>query len=348
MSGEAIPYRDVAVWGQGTTTVLFGRAYSDVDRDFKVAAQEFRGAELVIIGSSRVMYTRKEFFRPEVSFYNAGGAARWPEGLEYFLASLPKNKKPRVIVVGLDQRWFMSDFLGEETDLFIHEDAAWSQFFGYAWKRIYIDYLAGKFSLRDILRDRTSGHFVGLNARARNNGFRNDGSYRSGQFLGDPGSVNKVAADIKGIIERIDQSTYDFDYTDELNNKSLKAIEEFLAVCKNENIEVIGYLSPYPAGIYEKISQAAGTAQKSRDRLENTLQSLFKAHKFTFYDLSNPRIFDGKDEEFIDAWHGSDKTFARLYLWLSEKNGTLGRLVDRSVLKKALQNSRDTYQVFND
>lgn len=349
--------KKVAEQQLSSSPVLFGRAYSDVDKNFKILSAKLRGAQVLALGTSRVMNIRSEFFRPEITFYNAGGGAKESGDLVNFLESLPPEKRPKFIILGTDQRWFKPGFKPESTDInqvfVLHRsstanDPAWEQFFIYGWRKIYLDYFQKKFRLSDVFQNKTDMSQVGLNAIANGNGFRNDGSFYYNDFINNPDKQTILKSSIDEILARIKPGQNNLEYGSELDTKSLQNVEDFLTACKKYHIIVIGYMPPYALVAYQKIQAIDSLDKAVADNLSRTLENLFNHYGFNFYDLSDMKKFGGKDEELIDSQHGSDKTYARIFISLAEQDSVLNDFVDSPKLKEALRLSTDNQQIFGD
>src|SRR5687768_13974749 len=72
-SGEFTPVEKVIrMQSTATTPVLFGRAYSDPTARYKLQSVVHRKPEVLVLGTSRVMALRGDFFRDGTQFFNAG------------------------------------------------------------------------------------------------------------------------------------------------------------------------------------------------------------------------------------------------------------------------------------
>lgn len=343
-SGEAIPLGEVIALQSGEKSALFGRAYSDVDQAYKIQTQSMRGADVVVIGSSRAMYIRREFFLPEVTFYNAGGVARNVNGFHEFLLNVPKEKYPKIILMGIDQRWFRSDYAPPKDAIDVHADHAWKEFFKYSWKKIYQDYVQNKFVFADLFKDQSNLRLIGLTALASGSGFRSDGSQYSRGFIDSPSKMKMLKSKVDSAITEVVGGRINFDYGNEINEKSVHAVESFLNECAKNNIIVIGYMSPHAPSLYKKI-QEVNKLQSSV--LTSTLEEVFARNGFVLYDLSDVSPYLGTDDEFIgDPWHGGDKLFAKVFAGLTLNNLTLKNIVDVTRLNDVIASSTDPHTVF--
>lgn len=329
---------------QAAQPVLFGRAYTDVDRNYKIATQRLRGAEVVALGSSRAMYIRENFFIPGTNFYNAGGAVRTPDELAVFLKGLSLDKHPKIIILGLDQRWFKENFSGR-ANLSL-SDPAWDQFWAHAWKQLYVDYLNSKYHISELWLGGEVGaeRRVGLMAITYGNGFREDGSFSSRSFFGDMDAQGEIAQEIKRIRGEVFERKSDFEYSSKINKDSLLYVEEFLESCKKNNITVVGYLSPYAPSVG---SALRGDSEMNARMLglDHTLANMFHGKGHTFYDTSDSTDIGAHDEEFIDPWHGSDKVYARLLLYLAKKDPTLKSIIGAEELFRRMENASGNFEI---
>ena len=90
--------------------VLYGLAFSDHNVEYKFRRLILIDPEIAIIGTSRVMQFRQDFFEND-SFYNAGGVISTIGQLEPLLRQLVEEGiVPDTIIVGLDQYFFNANW----------------------------------------------------------------------------------------------------------------------------------------------------------------------------------------------------------------------------------------------
>ncbi|MDP6342131.1 MAG: hypothetical protein QF491_01265, partial [Alphaproteobacteria bacterium] len=102
-AGEFLPLAEI-VARQQTDGDIYGSALHDDEFDYKLVLATTRRAEVMALGSSRILQLRQEFFSR--SFTNAGRAmSSLREGEEY-LAALAVASRPRLMILGVDPWWF--------------------------------------------------------------------------------------------------------------------------------------------------------------------------------------------------------------------------------------------------
>ncbi len=346
-TGEFVSYDAVANAQARGENSIWSRAYSDVDREFKTVSATYRGAAVVVLGSSRVMTIRSGFFTPETTFYNAGGAAQWPAEPKEFISSIPRDRQPRLILLGVDQRWF-SDSVGvgiAPIGVEKANDPAMREFLHYSWKKFYQDYVRGKFSLRDIFKKPGGVERIGFNAVVYNSGFRGDGSMFYGKFLDDPKNGAKVKTLIDEKVATVLAGKSNFEYSDRVNEHTLASIDEFLSECRRRGITVVGFMPPYAHGVYERVMSVPGPDKRVADLVSKRLDETFAAQGATFYDLSDPASFGGSDSELFDIVHGMDKMSARIVSTLGKRDPAFSAFVDPVTLDATIASSTSDYEV---
>ena len=91
--------------------VLHGPAYTNsapyVKRQGLLAV---RAPEVVALGNSRVLQFRREFFRPDVRFYNSGSAVVRLMHFRAFLEALPREVLPETLLIATDTSYFNTKF----------------------------------------------------------------------------------------------------------------------------------------------------------------------------------------------------------------------------------------------
>jgi hypothetical protein len=196
------------------------------------------------------------------------------------------------------------------------------------WKTFYRDYHTGKFTLSDLLeRARKYPTRVGLNALINSAGFRHDGSSAPHEAPDEAERTRILQADIAGRAEGISLTGNSYEYGTRLSPFGLEAIERFLVATKRRDIQVIGFLPPHATILTEKIRALGNANSESMTKLPGTLERIFAKYHYSFYDLSDPRIFGSNDLELIDAIHGSEKMYGKLTQYLAEHDPQMRKIV---------------------
>jgi hypothetical protein len=314
--------------------VLYGPAYTDCAQQLKMVGTLESKAEVLLLGTSRSLQVRREFFK--APFYNAGAVVAVVGHLREFLAKVPASAQPKVIVLLLDQF-----FLNEETDKHVRADyrpldeALGScvpplTFLEESWPRFYRDLLARKISpslLSDPHRER-----VGVRAKALVSGYRPDGSFR----IPGPEPFDEVR-------DRMAKGRHRYEPLAHPSASMIEELDRFLAECRRRGIDVVGILPPYAPTIWDEM-HAIGKWPYV-DEVAGVLAPRFAAHGHAVYDYSDTRGIGLTDREFYDGFHGSERAFGAIFADAAKKDPTLARVVDVEGLERMLAASSDPFSI---
>lgn len=353
LSGEWYSARAVENLMNQPEPVLIGQAYSNFGPFFQVDQVKQRAPEILALGNSHVGQFRAVFFRDPSAFYNATGAVAVLSDYRNFIQQLTET--PKIIVVNMEPGMFNDD---EQNNLMsrpnpytshegFYDPLVESLFRNGGWWRIYTDYAAGKFTLSEVYRSsQSSVRTVGLRAIATGEGETNDGSSYWGNALSDPHTKEKTQEQIKSVVEAITNTKSD-GYGKTISDAGLTELREFLALCKSRDITVIGFLPPLAHAVYVDMQQHPHAIYAdSFINLASTLKSTYKEYGFDFYDFRDIATFGSSDDEMIEAKHGGEKMYLRLFIAMAKKSPSLQPLVDVSYLEKRLQTATSSYIVF--
>jgi hypothetical protein len=355
--------------------MLAGSAYTNYLRELKTYETKARRPKVLALGSSRVGQFRSGFLRNPGVFYNASLATNSFVSYRYFIEHLGPPF-PEIVIVDMLQSYFgpadprfpvvapnpfESDGdrahgsasvagwrtgIGDVVDGF---DAVIGTFFrDGAWWKVYADYAAGKFTLRDVFGTRDPRvTVVGLRARTTDDGTLNDGSDRYGKIITNSGERKKVQNDIAAMVAAVTDGSAAYDYGPAISADAIEVLTEFLQSCKDRGIFVIGFLPPMPHAMYEAM-QARPTAAfaESFRTLSGRLKDIHGAYGFDFYNFEDPHAYGGSDDEMVNATHGSEKMYLRLFIEMAEHSRPLSAFVDVPALKATLGRTKGDYEVF--
>lgn len=281
--------------------LMLGLAYSNPAKYYKLQSLIARNAELVMMGNSHVMAAREDFFKPR-SFYNAAvGGSRLPD-FERLISQVPQDRQPKVIIVGLDPFFAKPDFdwSQKEEDRFDRRAGSLDaiRILGTSWKNVYSDLLSKKFSLSQLTASRKGKDEVaqiGLEAIVHGSGFLNDGAYYNPKA---PGPATEDTPDYSHLKEG---ETYD--------ERGLEMLEQFLDICYQRHIHVVGFLPPARERVYETLNASGYVYWKE---LPTKLEPMFSRRGFSVFDFSRPSSYGGDDSEFYDDFHASEAAYSRI------------------------------------
>ncbi len=339
----------IALQSDSAEPVLFGRAYSDPTARYKLESVLQRKPEIVILGTSRVLALRSALFDKEVRVFNAGNGVTRLRHYRLFLRKLPPDRTPRVIVLGLDQYLFNSNFDSLAPD---DMEEQWNterprraDFFA-SWKTLYADHMRGKFAVKDIFAS-TSERRIGINAIVHANAFRNDGSYNWGQLIANPADPENPDYGFQNTFDRIAKGDRRFQYAEHVAEDNVAELRRFLADCRDRNIHVVAFLPPFAHAVYEKM-RSMPIDYGYLSALPARLQPVFAEFGYTFFDFSDLASLGSPDSETIDGFHGSEKAYVRLFVRLIEGDPVLRSFArDPDYLIARIERASGDHQVFS-
>lgn len=322
---------------------LFSFAYNAATfYPYKKKLVEISNPKVITLGSSRVMQFREEFFTPPSSFINAGGAGKSLEDIENFVKALTSTSSINVIILGLDKELLESPYHSKEI---IKERILPVRFISIAVsmsRRIYLDYFAHKYSIRDLYDTSTHTNHIGLAALLHRDGFRKDGSYRYGGASVNPARLANVEAEIIAKKDNIENSVITPTDTTKNIEQNIQALKRILKDAKEKKIIVLGIMPPYPTDIYDALDKH----DESFKVVSGEIWKSFRDNNFLFFDLSSIKTFGGKETEFVDAIHGTDTMHLKMIIYLIEQTNVLDKYTDIKSLKDILKKTKGDFLQF--
>ena len=299
------------------------------------------------LGSSRVLQFRENMF--DSSFYNAGYTISSIADFKPFIESLPQNKRPRYLVVGLDQWMFNASFDSLKTRPL---PESWQKSFTFypqifpSYKTFYGDFFDHKFTFNGLLENSDSCKKIGLNAKMHNTGFRNDGSMYYGEQISKLILKDTTASDYNysNTFDRIAKGERRFQYCKSVNENALTELDNFLGYCKHQNIIVIAFLPPYADRVYSKM-MASGDYEYLRD-IYSRIKPYFQKYNYEVYDFSKVSDFNSSDNETIDGFHGGELCYQKLLISMLDSGSKLNEVTNVARLRKDVQNKKNNYAIY--
>lgn len=350
--GEFTSIEDVATQQLNNHEIVFSA--DEVFSPYKWHMIQRRSPKLLILGSSRVMSFRSQFFHlDEENVYNAGMSLGNIWRVMWVLDQLKaQSQLPETLIVGFDQDWFVPGRSATDEDdaIDIPDPAPTMPNLEKLFNRIRAvvgDMLENQIMLADVL-DRRDPFYnaltIGYNGITRSTGFRWDGS----RVL-NPINLNGLPDENRffNTRERITIGSERMTYSDEPNLQSLEAVQQLIAFCHENDIDLIAFMPPFPPTIYTEIQATGnyGYIPKTIDYLTN----LFAETDFAYFDFTDGHLPNVADEHYLDGTHGSEFVYLNLYLeMLKQRDDVLGAYSDADYLEPfALRPSeRSQYEVF--
>ncbi|MFH1642600.1 MAG: hypothetical protein ABIC04_06920 [Nanoarchaeota archaeon] len=318
--------------------ILYGKAYSNEQSLYKLKLINSNKCEVISLGTSRVMQFRSHFFND--SFCNAGGGIYNINDAKEFLENVDKKKLPKLIILELDQNFFHEKSLDDRQSF--KETKWYFLFIPQNTFKIYLDILNKKINFSKLRNERTH---IGLTAIMRGDGFRKDGSYFYNDTITKNESVElRIASTLNNV--RSIHGYGRFIKNVEFDNESLGELKPVLDLCKNNNIQVIGFLPPFAKEVWSEIEKYKENYQYMF-KIEKNVKPLFETYGYDFYDFSDLDDINAPNCEIIDDLHGSEKAYLRILIRMAETNNELLKFVDLNYLNRKLAKSEGCFLTYN-
>jgi hypothetical protein len=303
---------------------VFGLAYSDPAREYKLHQILKQKPAVLAVGTSRVMQVRSFFFKDPAHFFNGGGVIANVGDLQCLADELSRDQyRPELIILSVDQNFFNARWDDLKTPCKYEPHRNFLQLFTNSLKKFYSDLYDGKISVGKVF---SSTDHIGLNAIMNGNGFRYDGSYAYEKtydkvFRGDTVSFADVEKRIKRGINK-------FEWGNEVNPEAVDVLANFQAYCRQNNISLVMFFPPYPDQIYQTM------VQSGKYNYLQQLDSAMEKRQLRVYNFSSLARLGATDKEAVDGFHGSEVAYLRLVRELCLRGETtLQKYVDTTQFK---------------
>lgn len=311
---------DATVRGE---VALYGLGYRDDTRAYKQRVTAQKKADFLVLGTSRAMQFRAQFFKTD-SFYNAGGATAYLPQMLFFLQSLPEESLPSHLLLVLDQ-YFYNETWGNtnverDSAPFVFQEADT----GYSFRRMLTGYPDSKYSLRQVLQ--TPRGVYGMSAAGKNAGFYADGSYSYGTALLHPEQALDYG--FKNTLSRIDRGIDRFEYGAAVSAENVAATATLLQFCAEKGIAVTAILPPYAPTVWQAMQTSGNYGYLNQ--LSPVLLPLFASYGFELFDYSY--LPETNDAQYVDGFHGSDRVYAAVCVRLAKDSAHLRDFLDENAL----------------
>jgi hypothetical protein len=315
--------------------VLYGPAYSDCTENLKMTGLLEAKADVLSLGTSRSVQLRSELFAK--SFYNAGGTTPRAESLREFLAMVPRDAQPKLVVLVLDQFFVNADTdkhsaaefrpLGEALSACVPK----ARFLGENWMRPYRDVLARKIPASLVLGAPRADR-LGVRAQVQGSGYRRDGSF---QIAGRE-SFDEVR-------DRMAKGVRRYEPAEEISEPLAAEVERFAADARARGIDVVAIMPPWAPTIYDEM-HAIGK-WRYVDKVQAALAPRFAAHGQAIYDYSDVRDLGLGDDAFYDGHHPSERVWGVILLDVAKKDDRIAKAIDAARIEQMLHASADSLSI---
>lgn len=324
---------------------LIGYAYNEKNYKFlKYKVLDIRKKNKIwALGSSRILQFREAMFNE--SFYNAGYTITNIKDYQEFFKTIPSDKYPDVLFINIDQWMFNENYDQlKGTPNKTQWLDAFTKFPKYAtivdvWKDVF----NSKYSVFNADKNELK---IGLNAYINHKGFRNDGSMFYGKQIEKLKNKDTTADDYmyKDTRKRIAKGNNRFEYGSSFNKNTIAILEDFLKFSKENKITVVAILPPFAPKILKEMQKSGN--YKYIDQIEPAIRPVFDKYHAKLYNFTDPKTINSSGDEFLDGFHGGEKTYGRILNGMAQKDSTLLKYINSSAIEKELQKKDNNFQLF--
>lgn len=305
---------------------------------YKLSLVGARKPDVVAIGSSRAMQFREEFFKDDIVFVNAGGAAASLTDMEKFTRAMLEIHQPKSVILTLDFWWFNSDRRNPVRPIQgTVQDFDLAKLYRF-WNEVVtrgLPVAEGVFSLGPSQSTESGLSVLGLEASYTSSGYRPDGSRLYFDILFGLRESSDIR--FKNTIRRINEGSNRFEHGDNFNHANVLALQNLVDDLDESGVEVVVVIPPLAPSVVRFMSE----------RLElygYLVEFLNKGEDMGWLDYQDVESIGAEDCEFIDGFHGGDVVYHRMMLDMSERVGWLADIMDATWTKEVIhQNSGRTY-----
>lgn len=327
--------------------VLYGSAVANDIAFLKIPAIREKEPQLIALGASRVMQFRQKFFN--VSFYTTGGLVDSIGGMaEVYHECIRDGYRPKYVIVDVDWDWLNPNYPhpeGMANQDFYHNDYLPARRM-MLYKRLFQELIKNDESSEKLRQALISGvknktdiygnrAAIGAMAAFENSGYRSkDGSYQYGTMI-KPKARDELLENTR---QRIRGGYGRFDPANDIDYVEFSKLCALIAEIKSNGAVPIVFLPPFAHECYEMM---LGDARHSSfiQAFQTKIKELAAEQEVAFFDFSDIEGLDGAtDDEALDGFHGSERTYGRICLALA-KNPELAPLINTDYIKDRLQDS---------
>jgi hypothetical protein len=327
-TGETWPGERVLAAQKKAPGLLYMRAYfGQWYEDYKWRGLVDSRAEILALGSSRVMKLRQEMFGPRLRFYNAGGLVRSVGDLQEVVRMLPADYAPRVVLLGIDA-WWLNASRDSRAPLQrrLRDDPARSEqahlgFYGVLLRSPRFRGLI----LRGLYRPQAPDA-LGLRARATGLGFRLDGSLK-GDRPAPVGDASRRFVDTArppyAVAARNGQNH--FRITEGVSPALLAGLRDAVEALRRRGTLVVAFAPPIAgevAAVLEEIPAQRAFWHDYRRRVA----ALFADLDLPYVDASTPGQLGLDDRSMLDGIHAEETLHLHLLRRMLQDPRMSGRL----------------------
>ena len=312
---------------ESNSDIIAGFATRNLGYNYKKELYSQQKPNILILGSSRVLQLRAEFFTDSV--LNAGSSmGSVKEGFN-FLREVIKIHKPKTLILGVDYWWFdpnyaTPSFNKQSADL-DHILSFRSYLLPFRW--IYDGKITPQEYMKNLRFSRSTSSLFGVDATLRKTGFNRDGSYFYYKTVTGK-EKDYYAIGFKKSHQMLTLSNEKLSKTPKIDISQVELFSELIDYARQHDVEVVTFLTPIAPSL-ENSMQNYPNVNESIEQLKRVL----RVHLPSINDYLISTVLNTCDCEYIDGIHGGDVTYAKLLLEMADHNTKLLNIVNMDYLR---------------
>jgi hypothetical protein len=326
VTAESWPMARVAAYQQRNPRSIFLRGYIDQDfYGYRSRNLAERRPRIVALGSSRVMQFRATMFGADsAAFYNAGGMIQNLQDLQAAAHLLPDSALPAVVFLGVDM-WWLNESVpatpGLQQVLEGNHAPAWQLRLAAA-RRMARQPAEAARVLAAAIASPVEGA-IGIAARAKGTGFRQDGSYDYNLPIPrDSAGWQFVDRADPPLAPRIRNGTHRFERTAGISARRLDSLRSAVAQLTRRGVLVAGFLPPLASEASALMEAVDGQRRLWRE-YRTAVPAIFGSMNLPFVDASTPQALGLDDRYMLDGFHAGETFHLHLLRALLEGSPNL-------------------------
>ncbi len=311
---------------------VYGPRYHSQTPKFKYLSILENSPSVIALGTSRVLQIRDLFFEDPDVFYNAGHGVYNINEFSNFVMNFEDEQQPEVIIIGLDQNFFSSEWNKSEAEVYVDLSAGNGTPVDFKTTVIKMtqDMLEGDYKYSDFFNAPFTN--IGINVFHSNNATRADGSVDYGNYL-DASITTEERMQV--MLTELEAQAARFEQCSQVNESAYIMVENFLDLCEQKGIHVIAYMPPYAP----TINDVMATKDYSYIGVAiDELERLFSEYDHEFYDYTDIRNLDCDDSYFTDGLHAGEVAHAKMQLDMINQGSVLKDYSNVELLQALYEN----------
>lgn len=306
-SGELLPVSTITKMQEGNPNHLAGFATHDLTYFYKLETYKTIQADIIAIGSSRVLPFRREMFSK--TFFNFGRAMNSIDQGYFLVDEILKIHTPKVVILGLDFWWFVGN-AKENIQYYIppKDNTTLSLKLlmqPYLW--LYQNKISWDYYIKTLFKP-LYGAFIphiGVHAQMKNEGFAHDGSYYYTSVV--TGAAPSDDIQFQTSLLQIQEGKGQYQHNQKISPIYIERFLRMIEKLQENGVKVMVFIPPVSPTIVEGL-------EKNKDKFEyiTDLFSHLKTYNITLFDFHNAADIKACDCEFLDGYHGGEVLYLRM------------------------------------